>query len=244
MKNILLKVTYDGTNFFGFQSQPDKRTVEGVLSQGIRDTVKEDTKIYYAGRTDRGVHALGQYANFKSDTTIDIGNLPKVINFHLPKDVSVIEAKFVEDDFHARFSAKKKKYRYIVHRSRYRNALLYNRVYEYPFDLDVDEMRKSMVYLLGEHDYNSFMGRNAIVKDTKRSIDSIEIIEKDDFLYFDFVGKSFLKNMIRIIVGTALEIGEGKYSELHMKEVLDMRNRKAAGPTAPSCGLYLLDVKY
>lgn len=242
--NILIKIVYDGTNFYGFQYQPDKRTVENELTLGIQNTIKEKTKIYYAGRTDRGVHALGQYANFKSDTTIDIGNLPRVINYNLPEDVSVISARYVDDDFHARFSAKKKKYRYVVYRSRYRNALLYNKAYEYPFDLNVDNMRKCMNYLLGEHDYNSFMGRNAIVKDTIRSIDSVDIIEDGNFLYFDFVGKSFLKNMIRIIVGTALEIGNGRFNEFHMKEVLDKKNRKAAGPTAPSCGLYLLDVEY
>ena len=242
--NILIKIVYDGTNFYGFQYQPDKRTIENELTLGIQNTIKEKTKIYYAGRTDRGVHALGQYANFKSDTTIDIGNLPRVINYNLPEDVSVIGAKYVDDDFHARFSAKKKKYRYVVYRSRYRNALLCNRAYEYPFNLNIEKMRTSMNYLLGEHDYNSFMGRNAIVKDTIRSIDSVDIIENRNFLYFDFVGKSFLKNMIRIIVGTALEIGNGRFSELHMKEVLDKKNRKAAGPTAPSCGLYLLDVEY
>lgn len=242
--NILIKISYDGTNFYGFQNQPDRRTVEGELALGIKKTLKKDTKIYYAGRTDRGVHAIGQYANFHADTTIDIGNLPKVLNFNLPDDVSVIGAKYVDDNFHARFSAKKKKYRYVVYRSRYRNALLFNRAYQYPYELNTDKMRSSLACLLGEHDYKSFMGRNAIVKDTIRSIDSIEIIEKGKFLYFDFIGKSFLKNMIRIIVGTALEIGNGRYDETFMKEVLEKKNRKSAGPTAPSSGLYLLDVKY
>lgn len=242
--NILIKITYDGTNFHGFQIQPDERTVEGELNKGLAKTLKEEVKVFYAGRTDRGVHALGQYANFYSDTTIDIGNLPKVINFNLPEDVSVVGAKFVPDDFHARYDAKLKKYRYVVHRSRYRNALLLNRAYEYPYEVDTDRMRKALSYLIGEHDFNSFMGKGAVVKDSIRTIEKIDVIEDGDFLYLDFEAKAFLKNMIRIVTGTALEIGRGQREIEYMKEALEKKKRKAAGPTAPACGLYLVDVKY
>lgn len=242
--NILIKITYVGTNFHGFQIQPDKRTVEGELNKGLAKTLKEEVKVFYAGRTDRGVHALGQYANFYSDTTIDIGNLPKVINFNLPEDVSVVGAKFVADDFHARYDAKLKKYRYVVHRSRYRNALLLNRAYEYPYEVDPDRMRKALSYLIGEHDFNSFMGKGAVVKDSIRTIEKIDVIEDGDFLYLDFVAKAFLKNMIRIVTGTALEIGRGQREIEYMKDALEKKKRKAAGPTAPACGLYLVDVKY
>lgn len=242
--NILIKITYDGTNFHGFQSQPDERTVEGELNKGLAKTLKEEVKVFYAGRTDRGVHALGQYANFYSDTTIDIGNLPKVINYNLPEDVSVVAAKFVPEDFHARYDAKLKKYRYVIHRSRYRNALLLNRAYEYPYEVDPDRMRKALSYLLGEHDFNSFMGKGAVVKDSIRTIERIDVIEDGDFLYLDFVAKSFLKNMIRIVTGTALEIGRGQREIEYMKETLEKKKRKASGPTAPACGLYLVDVKY
>lgn len=242
--NILIKITYDGTKFHGFQLQPDERTVEGELNKGLAKTLNKEVKIFYAGRTDRGVHALGQYANFYSDTTIDIGNLPKVINFNLPEDVSVVGAKYVSDDFHARYDAKLKKYRYVVHRSRYRNALLLNKAYEYPYEVDPERMRKALSYLLGEHDFNSFMGKGAVVKDSIRTIEKIDVIEDGDFLYLDFIAKSFLKNMIRIVTGTALEIGRGQKEIEYMKEALIMKKRKAAGPTAPACGLYLVDVKY
>lgn len=242
--NILIKITYDGTNFHGFQIQPDERTVEGELNKGLAKTLKEEVKVFYAGRTDRGVHALGQYANFYSDTTIDIGNLPKVINFNLPEDVSVVGAKFVADDFHARYDAKLKKYRYVVHRSRYRNALLLNRAYEYPYEVDTDRMRKALSYLIGEHDFSSFMGKGAVVKDSIRTIEKIDVIEDGNFLYLDFEAKAFLKNMIRIVTGTALEIGRGQREIEYMKEALEKKKRKAAGPTAPACGLYLVDVKY
>lgn len=242
--NILIKITYDGTKYHGYQIQKNEKTIEGELTRAVSETLKKPTKIYSAGRTDKGVHSLGQFANFYAETTIDLGNLPRVINYHLPEDISVVSAKKVSNDFHARFSAKKKIYRYIIYNSRYRNALFYNRTYQYPFELNLETMEKSFNYLIGEKDFVSFMGRDAIVKDTVRTIYSISISSKNDFLYFDFVGKSFLKNMIRIIMGTAIEIGRGKYPPIYMKEVLENKKRKNAGPTVPACGLYLMNVIY
>lgn len=242
--NILIKITYDGTKYHGYQIQKNEKTIEGELTRAVSETLKKPTKIYSAGRTDKGVHSLGQFANFYAETTIDLGNLPRVINYHLPEDISVVSAKKVSNDFHARFSAKKKIYRYIIYNSRYRNALFYNRTYQYPFELNLETMKKSFNYLIGERDFVSFMGRDAIVKDTVRTIYSISISSKYDFLYFDFVGKSFLKNMIRIIMGTAIEIGRGKYPPIYMKEVLENKKRKNAGPTVPACGLYLMNVIY
>ncbi len=242
--NILIKITYDGTKYHGYQIQKNEKTIEGELTRAVSETLKKPTKIYSAGRTDKGVHSLGQFANFYAETTIDLGNLPRVINYHLPEDISVVSAKKVSNDFHARFSAKKKIYRYIIYNSRYRNALFYNRTYQYPFELNLETMKKSFNYLIGERDFVSFMGRDAIVKDTVRTIYSISISSKNDFLYFDFVGKSFLKNMIRIIMGTAIEIGRGKYPPIYMKEVLENKKRKNAGPTVPACGLYLMNVIY
>lgn len=242
--NILIKITYDGTKYHGYQIQKNEETIEGELTRAVSETLKKPTKIYSAGRTDKGVHSLGQFANFYAETTIDLGNLPRVINYHLPEDISVVSAKKVSNDFHARFSAKKKIYRYIIYNSRYRNALFYNRTYQYPFELNLETMEKSFNYLIGEKDFVSFMGRDAIVKDTVRTIYSISISSKNDFLYFDFVGKSFLKNMIRIIMGTAIEIGRGKYPPIYMKEVLENKKRKNAGPTVPACGLYLMNVIY
>lgn len=242
--NILIKITYDGTKYHGYQIQKNEKTIEGELTRAVSETLKKPTKIYSAGRTDKGVHSMGQFANFYAETTIDLGNLPRVINYHLPEDISVVSAKKVSNDFHARFSAKKKIYRYIIYNSRYRNALFYNRTYQYPFELNLETMKKSFNYLIGERDFVSFMGRDAIVKDTVRTIYSISISSKNDFLYFDFVGKSFLKNMIRIIMGTAIEIGRGKYPPIYMKEVLENKKRKNAGPTVPACGLYLMNVIY
>lgn len=242
--NILIKITYDGTAYHGYQMQKNLKTVELELTKAISKTLKKKTKIYSAGRTDRGVHALGQYANFFADTTINIGNLPRVINFHLPSDISVVKAQIVDENFHARFSAKAKKYRYILYNSIYRNALYYNRAYQFPFKLNLHAMEKSFECLIGEHDFNAFMGRDAVVKDTIRNIYSIDIKKDGEFIYFDFYGKSFLKNMIRIIMGTALEIARGKFEPSYMEELLNSKKRAVAGPTAPASGLYLMDVIY
>lgn len=242
--NIRIKITYDGTNFYGFQIQDHGRTVEKVLTHAVEETVKHPVKLFYAGRTDSGVHALGQYANFYSDTTIDIGNLPKVINYHLPKDISVVEAKYVNDNFHSRYSAKEKHYRYLIYNNYYRNALYENRAWQYPHYLDIEIMKESFKYLIGEHDFNAFMGRYASVKDTIRQIYKIEIKRENDLISIDFYGKSFLKNMVRIIVGTSVGIASKRKNPTLMKDALQNKKRNLAGMTAPSCGLYLMNVKF
>lgn len=244
MRNIMLRIAYDGSRYHGYQEQPEYITVEEELRKAVEKTVKHSVKLFMAGRTDKGVHALGQTVNFYSDTTINIGNLPKVINFHLPDDISVMGAKYVDDEFHSRYSAKKKFYRYMIYRGKYRNPLYHNRAYHYPYPLDINKMTRSAQCLIGEHDFKSFMGRHAVVKDTIRNIHKIEFIENGDFLYIDFYGKSFLKNMVRVLVGTLMEIGTGHRDEDFMKRALMAKKRSSAGPTAPACGLYLMKIYY
>ncbi|MDO5715438.1 MAG: tRNA pseudouridine(38-40) synthase TruA [Tissierellia bacterium] len=242
--NIALRLSYQGTNFHGYQIQPGLRTVEGELKEAVDRTFLQDIKLYSAGRTDRGVHAEGQVVNFQTKNSIDIGNLPKVINYHLPEDISVTGAKYVAKDFHARFSAQSKDYRYYIYNEKYPNALYRHRAYHFPHPLDVKAMEKALNLLIGEHDFKSFMGRHAIVKDTIRRIYSIEVYRQGSFIIFDFNGRSFLKNMIRIMVGTAVEIGRGHWEISHMKEGLEGRHRKYVGPTAPASGLYLMKIHY
>lgn len=244
MHNIAMKIAYDGTNYHGYQEQPGFITVEEELRKAVEKTVRHPVKLFMAGRTDKGVHALGQTVNFYSETTINIGNLPKVINYHLPEDISVMGARYVEQDFHSRYSAKKKFYRYIIYRGKYRNPMYHNRSYHFPYPLNLENMRKASECLIGEHDFNSFMGRHAVVKDTIRTIEKIEIHEEKEVLYIDFYGKSFLKNMVRILVGTLIEIGTGHRDTEFMKRALVAKKRKAAGPTAPACGLYLMKIYY
>ncbi|EFM24679.1 tRNA pseudouridine(38-40) synthase TruA [Peptoniphilus duerdenii] len=242
--NIRIKITYDGTNFYGFQKQDRGRTIEKVLTKAVENTVKHPVKLFYSGRTDSGVHAFGQYANFYTESTIDIGNLPKVINYHLPTDISVVEAKYVDDNFHSRYSAKGKFYRYIIYNNKYRNALFENRAWQYPHKIDMEILEKSLSYLVGEHDFKSFMGRYATVKDTIRIIHKIEVNKVGDVINIDFYGKSFLKNMVRIIVGTSVQISSKNKSPEITKEALVRKERISAGMTAPACGLYLMDVYF
>lgn len=244
MRNIKLKVAYDGTKYHGWQKQPGLVTVESVLEKAVENTTKEKIKLFSAGRTDKGVHAMGQVVNFYSNMSIDLGNLPRVVNFHLPKDISVVEAKVVKEKFHSRYDAVEKKYRYIIYNSRYRNPIFENRAYHVPYPLNIDKMREALKVLIGEHDFNAFMGRHAIVKDCIRTINRINIKKSGDFIIIDFKGKSFLKNMIRIIVGTAVEIGREKRPVTDMKEALVSKKRLLAGHTAPACGLYLMDIKF
>lgn len=242
--NIKLTVAYDGTAYFGFQKQPDFNSVEEELELAIIEAVKHPVKIFMAGRTDKGVHAMGQIVNFFSETSIDIGNLPRVINRYLPDDIAVVGSSYVDDDFHSRYSAKGKFYRYIIYRGKYRNPIFHNRSYHYPFPLDIEKMKEASKCLIGELDFKSFMGRGAVVKDTIRRIYRIEFIEDGDMLYIDFYGKSFLKNMVRILVGTFIEIGTGHRDVDFMENALYSKRRRAAGPTAPACGLYLMKIYY
>ncbi|WP_455256910.1 tRNA pseudouridine(38-40) synthase TruA, partial [Peptoniphilus asaccharolyticus] len=208
--NIALKVAYMGTNYHGFQMQPSCISVEEELTKAVGKAVMHEVKLYYSGRTDAGVHAQGQIVNFYTDTSVEVKNMARLINYHLPDDISVLSAWEVEEEFHARFSAKGKHYKYIVYNSFHRNPLYFNRAMHYNYEVDIDRMQRAVNMILGENDFKAFMGRYAVVKDTIRRIDKIEVKRVGETIEFDFYGKSFLKNMVRIIVGTTLEIGRGR----------------------------------
>lgn len=244
MKNIVLKVQYDGTNFSGFQIQPNLRTIQGELEKALTKTCKEEIKIVAAGRTDVGVHALGQVINFKSNTEIDIGNFPKVVNYNLPEDISVVGAKYASENFSARFDAKAKIYRYFIYNSRYRSAVYGKYSFNYPHKLSLERMKEASEILIGTHDFTSFMGRDSDVKDAIRTLYDIKIKQNGKFFVLDFYGKSFLRNMIRIMVGSLVEIGRGKKDIDFLKNALEEKKRESAGYTAPSCGLFLMKVIY
>lgn len=240
----MLTVAYDGTAYHGYQIQPDLVTVEGTLKRALEETVKAKVRVTSAGRTDAGVHAMGQVANFYSDTTIDLGNLPRVINFHLPDDISVVGAKEVPLEFHSRFDAKGKWYRYVIYNGRYRNPIHHNRAAFMRFPLDVEAMDRALRPLEGYHDFAAFMGRYAVVKDTLRDVYSVKIRRRGDMVIADFHGKSFLKNMIRIVMGTAMEIGRHLRDEGDIGRAVATGNKEFVGHTADPSGLYLMKVDY
>lgn len=244
MRNILLTISYTGTNFHGYQVQPGLRTVEGCLQLALDKVIGKEVKLISAGRTDAGVHALGQVANFKSDTKIDLGNLPRVINYHLPKDVSITQAQEVGEDFHARFSAKRKHYRYYILNTRHRSGVYAGRMAHMNYELDVERMKRALMQIKGRHDFSAFIGRDSSPANPIRTIDDIKIVRQGDIIQTDFYGMSFLKNQIRIIMGSAMEIGRGLKEENTLFKATLSKERKDLGHTADASGLYLMKISY
>ncbi|MGE6721150.1 tRNA pseudouridine(38-40) synthase TruA [Peribacillus frigoritolerans] len=238
-------IAYDGTDFAGYQVQPEKRTIqsefEAVLAQMHKGTI---IKVTASGRTDSGVHAKGQVLHFESPLTFPTENWIKAFSALLPTDIIVLEVDIVPDDFHARFHTTGKEYRYIVARSKLRDPFKRNYAYHYPYPLNVEAMREAISYLIGTHDFTSFCSAKTEVVDKVRTIKEMDFEESDDFLVFRFVGEGFLYNMVRILVGTLLDVGSGKISPHDMSGILDKKDRSFAGKTAPAQGLYLWKVFY
>ncbi|MBT2618748.1 MULTISPECIES: tRNA pseudouridine(38-40) synthase TruA [unclassified Bacillus (in: firmicutes)] len=238
-------IAYDGTDFAGYQVQPEKRTIqsefEAVLAQMHKGTI---IKVTASGRTDSGVHAKGQVLHFESPLTFPTENWIKAFSALLPTDIIALEVDIVPDDFHARFHTTGKEYRYIVARSKLRDPFKRNYAYHYPYPLNVKAMREAISYLIGTHDFTSFCSAKTEVVDKVRTIKEMDFEESDDFLVFRFVGEGFLYNMVRILVGTLLDVGSGKMSPQDMSGILDKKDRSFAGKTAPAQGLYLWKVFY
>lgn len=244
MRNILLTISYTGTHFHGYQGQPDLRTVEAEIQKALDKVEGRPTKLISAGRTDKGVHALGQKANYLSHMAIDLGNLPRVINRILPDDVSIVEAREVPMDFHARFSAKNKHYRYLVLNQRHRMGVYADRMAHMPHTLDIERMDQALEMIQGCHDFSAFVGRFASPGNPVRTIDRVTIKRDGPIIQADFYGKSFLKNQIRIIMGTAMEIGRGTMEVDRLYKATLSKKRTDLGPTGQACGLYLMDIEY
>ncbi|MED3789787.1 tRNA pseudouridine(38-40) synthase TruA [Peribacillus frigoritolerans] len=238
-------IAYDGTDFAGYQVQPEKRTIqsefEAVLAQMHKGTI---IKVTASGRTDSGVHAKGQVLHFESPLTFPTENWIKAFSALLPTDIIALEVDIVPDDFHARFHTTGKEYRYIVARSKLRDPFKRNYAYHYPYPLNMAAIREAISYLIGTHDFTSFCSAKTEVVDKVRTIKEMDFEESDDFLVFRFVGEGFLYNMVRILVGTLLDVGSGKMSPHDMSGILDKKDRSFAGKTAPAQGLYLWKVFY
>lgn len=200
--NILLTISYDGTNYSGWQRQNDFVTVQGKLEEGLTKLFKKYVTVRGASRTDAGVHALGQRANFYIDTTIPMKNLPYAINNFLPKDIVVTDASLVDEEFHPQFDAKNKTYRYKINNAKFPNPIDINYTWHLHKDIDIKLMQEGAKYILGEHDFSAFCASGSVAKTTVRTIYSIEIKKQDDYINFYINGSGFLYNMVRIIVGT------------------------------------------
>lgn len=244
MKNIKLIIEYDGTNYSGWQKQKNAKTIQGEIESILNRILKEKVSISGSGRTDAGVHALAQVANFKTKSEMTTNELQMALNSMLPADIVIVDVDEVEDAFDSRKSAKQKHYRYVVNNSKFASALNANREYHYKYFLNVENMNLAASDLIGKHDFRGFMAASSLIKDTVREIYSVKINTLNGRVIIDVVGSGFLYNMVRIIVGTLLDIGSGKLDICTISNMIMTTDRKLGGKTVEPEGLYLVEVKY
>ncbi len=241
---IRLVVEYDGTDFYGFQRQPKLRTVDQVLKEAIYRVTKEEVQVIGSGRTDAGVHALGQVVAFNTDTLIPPEKYRKAINTYLPPDIRVVRSEKATPDFHPRFDALSKMYRYLIYRSNEGYTFLRRYSYNYTKPLDLEVMHKVARHVRGEHDFRGFMASGSAVQNTVRQVYQFTIDENPPWMKIEITGNGFLYRMVRNMVGTLIEVGRGAMSFEQLVEVIRTGDRKIAGPTAPAQGLFLVKVDY
>jgi tRNA pseudouridine38-40 synthase len=242
MRNILLTIEYAGTSYAGWQVQPNGISIQQVLEEALERLLKERVRVHSSGRTDAGVHALGMPACFATTKMIPLKAFTSGLNALLPPDIAVRGAREVPMEFHPRREATSKHYRYTLHVSQNRSPV--TRLYSWQLrgPLDIDAMRRGAGFFVGEHDFAAFRGAGCAARTTIRSVHSVEITPQGEFLLVDVTGEGFLRNMVRIMVGTLVEIGLGRRSAMAVREMLEVRDRSAAGITAPPQGLCLVEV--
>ena len=237
-----MTIAYDGTNYYGYQHQPGHITVQDTFEEALSIIVKEKIKTFASGRTDGHVHAIGQVLHFDTDILMKENNWMRALNSLLPDDIRVKKVEIVSDDFHARFSVLKKEYRYYIKLGEY--DLFKNNYSTYYEKLDVEKMKEGIKYFLGTHDFTSY-SRYVDKKPTIRTIYKAEIKElDDDMLELTFIGNGFLKYMVRIMVGTLIDVGLGRKSVEDIKRILELKDRTKASKTASPNGLFLYKVYY
>ena len=242
MKRVRLIVAYDGTNYHGWQVQDNGITIEAELNRCLTELLGEEIQVIGASRTDAGVHALGNVAVFDTESRMPAEKVSYALNQRLPEDIRIQKSEEVPADWHPRYCDSRKTYEYRIYRGEF--PMPVKRLYSY-FTyraLDVKQMRAAAEYLVGEHDFKSFCQTGAQVESTVRTIYTLELEEQGTDLVIRVCGNGFLYNMVRILAGTLMETGQGKRAPESMADVLAAKNRSAAGPTAPACGLTL--VKY
>lgn len=245
-RNIRLVVSYDGTDYHGFQTQTyTDRTIQGQLEIALRKLTSRETSIIGSGRTDAGVHARGQVVNFQTESKIPTERWALALNSLLPADIVVLEASEVPLDFHARKSAIRKTYRYTINNNRFPDVLQQRYQYHVPVALSADLMAEALQALVGEHDFTSFCSAKSTQRSHVRTIYEARLEKTADGLYHIYLtGNGFLYNMVRIIAGTVIEVGSGKRSLEQFRSLLQVRDRTMSGVTAPAHGLVLWNVEY
>lgn len=244
MRNVKVVVEYDGTDYRGFQYQPGVPTIQGELERVLAKIVKEQVTVYGSGRTDAGVHAAGQVINFRTECGIPIDRVCVAMNTLLPKAIAALEACEVDEDFHARYSAKSRLYRYDILNSKLRSALEGRFCWHVAKPLDVDAIRGAAGSLIGVHDFSSFECAGSDNKASIREMMSVELRKSGEHILIELRANAFLRSMVRNIVGTLVEVGLGKTASREVGKILQSKTRCAAGKTAPPQGLCLVEVEY
>ena len=244
MRNIKLTIEYDGKEFNGWQKQPNKLNIQGNIEKVLSDITKEDIEIIGSGRTDAGVHALGQVANFKTNSTIPIEKFAIAINSRLKKSIVIKKAEEVPERFHSRYNCKKKTYRYVINNSETGSAIYRNLEYNIKQPLNLEKMQDASRYFVGEHDFSAFKASGTSSKSSVRTIYSAKVTKEGERIFIELTGNGFLYNMVRIIAGTLVEVGLGKIKPEEITEIIDSKDRQKAGKTLPPYGLYLVEVNY
>ena len=245
MQNIKLTLEYDGTNYSGWQIQKNTvYTIQEKLQEALAKINKKPVKVQGASRTDAGVHATGQVANCILDVAIPIERVPVALNRLLPDDIVCKKAEKVGMDFHSRYDSSAKKYRYRIFNKKLPSVFVRNYVYHYIYDINLSLMKQACEYFIGTHDFTSFQASGCAAKNTIKTIESMDIYQRKPEIWLEIKGDGFLYNMVRIIVGTLIELSMGKIQLSDIKNIITARDRSQAGFTAPSQGLTLLEVYY
>jgi tRNA pseudouridine38-40 synthase len=245
MRNIKLLIEYDGTNYQGWQVQPKGPTIQGILEEKLELLTGEPIQLFGSGRTDSGVHALGQVAHFKTQSRMDIRTIQRALNSLLTPDIVIQKVEEVDEGFHARKHSKSKIYEYRILNRNLRTAFYHGYVWHIPQRLNLTEMKKATQSLVGEHDFAAFRTVGSPTRTTVRRVIRAEWKRRrDGLIRFEIEANGFLKQMVRSIVGTLVEIGKGKMKATDLRKILNSKDRREAGPTAPAQGLFLKEVKY
>jgi tRNA pseudouridine38-40 synthase len=245
MRNIKLIIEYDGTNYRGWQVQPDGPTIQGMLEEKLSRLSSERIHVIGSGRTDSGVHALGQVAHFRTQSQMDIRTIQRALNSLLPPDILIREVEEVDEGFHARKQSKSKVYEYRILNRNLRSVFHRGYVWHIPQKLNLAEMKKATQSLIGEHDFSAFRTVGSPTRTTVRRVIRAEWKRgRDGLIRIEIEANGFLKQMVRSIIGTLVEIGKGRMKATDFRKILNSKDRKEAGPTAPAQGLFLKEVKY
>lgn len=244
MRNLLLTLRYNGTAFHGWQIQPNGNTIQQELCNAFRNLSGKEENIIGCSRTDAGVHANMFCCNVRTDCTVPAEKVPDALNFYLPPEISVYDCKDVDFDFHARYDCKGKEYVYLIYNGKYRNPFYENKAMFYPYEIDAEMLNCEAKAFIGTHDFSAFCSAGTEIEDKTREIYSCEVLRNGDLIEVKVSGDGFLYNMVRIIVGTLLDIQRSKIEKGSIPKIIESRNRDNAGVTAAAHGLYLNKVFY